>query len=53
MLAQRLTTILPAMSLAEAIDTAPISRIVGLTSRDSPWRPAWGSPRPPMPPAQT
>jgi magnesium chelatase family protein len=31
MLARRLTTILPAMSLAEAIDTTRIHRVAGLT----------------------
>jgi predicted ATPase with chaperone activity len=32
MLARRLTTILPAMSLAEAIETTRIHRVAGLTS---------------------
>jgi magnesium chelatase family protein len=31
MLARRLTTILPAMTLAEAIETTRIHRVVGLT----------------------
>jgi predicted ATPase with chaperone activity len=31
MLARRLTTILPAMSLAEAVETARIHRVAGLT----------------------
>ena len=30
MLAQQLTTILPAMTLAEAIETTPIHRVTGL-----------------------
>jgi magnesium chelatase family protein len=31
MLARRLTAILPAMTLAEAIETTPIHRVAGLT----------------------
>jgi magnesium chelatase family protein len=31
MLVRRLTTLLPAMSLAEALDTTPIPRVAGLT----------------------
>ncbi len=31
MLARRLTTILPAMTLAEAIDTTRVHRVAGLT----------------------
>ena len=37
MLARRLTTILPAMSLAEALDTIRIHRAAGRTSECSSW----------------
>jgi predicted ATPase with chaperone activity len=37
MLARRLTTILPAMTLAEALETIRIHRVTGRTSRGSPW----------------
>jgi hypothetical protein len=33
MLARRLTTILPAMALAEALDTTRLPRVAGLTGR--------------------
>ena len=33
MLARRLTTILPAMTLAEALETTSIHRVAGLTGR--------------------
>jgi magnesium chelatase family protein len=42
MLARRLTTILPTMSLAEALETTHILRVVGLTGG----RPAVVTPRP-------
>jgi magnesium chelatase family protein len=37
MLARRLTTILPAMTLAEAIDTTRIPRVAGRTSARTAW----------------
>jgi magnesium chelatase family protein len=37
MLARRLTTILPAMTLAEAIATTRIHRVAGLTSARTAW----------------
>src|SRR5262245_4695171 len=37
MLARRLTTILPAMSLAEAIETTHIHRLAGLTGDRAAW----------------
>jgi magnesium chelatase family protein len=37
MLARRLTTILPAMTLAEAIETARIHRVAGLTGDRTAW----------------
>src|SRR5882724_12014854 len=37
MLARRLTTILPAMTLAEAIETTRIHRVAGLTSARTAW----------------
>jgi predicted ATPase with chaperone activity len=41
MLARRLTTILPAMTLAEAIETTRIHRVAGLTGDRTRWsRPA-------------
>jgi predicted ATPase with chaperone activity len=49
MLARRLTTILPAMTLAEAIETTRIHRIVGLTGD----RTAWVTTRPCRAPHQT
>jgi magnesium chelatase family protein len=42
MLARRLNTLLPAMTLAEAIETTRIHRIAGLTGD----RTAWGTTRP-------
>src|SRR5499426_1203185 len=42
MLARRLTTILPAMTLAEAIETTRIHHVAGLTGD----RTAWVTPRP-------
>jgi magnesium chelatase family protein len=42
MLARRLTTILPAMTLAEAIETTRIHRVAGLTGD----RTAWATTRP-------
>src|SRR5512132_1835150 len=42
MLARRLTTILPAMTLAEAIETTRIHRVADLTGN----RPAWVTTRP-------
>jgi magnesium chelatase family protein len=42
MLARRLTTILPAMTLAEAIETTRIHRVADLTFD----RPAWVTTRP-------
>ena len=49
MLAQRLTTILPAMTLAEAIETTRIHRIAGLTGD----RAALGTTRPSRAPHHT
>jgi predicted ATPase with chaperone activity len=40
MLARRLTTILPAMTLAEAIKTMRIHSVVGLTGDRRPWSPS-------------
>jgi magnesium chelatase family protein len=37
MLARRLTTILPAMTLAEAIETTRIHRVAGLTGARTAW----------------
>jgi magnesium chelatase family protein len=37
MLARRLTTILPAMSLAEALETTRIHRVAGLTGDRTAW----------------
>ena len=37
MLARRLTTILPAMTLTEAIDTTRIHRVAGLTGDRTAW----------------
>jgi len=37
MLARRLTTILPAMTLADAIETTRISRVAGLTGTAPTW----------------
>jgi magnesium chelatase family protein len=37
MRARRLTTILPAMTLAEAIETTRIHRVAGLTSARAAW----------------
>jgi magnesium chelatase family protein len=37
MLAQRLTTILPAMTLAEAMETTRIHRVAGLTGARAAW----------------
>jgi magnesium chelatase family protein len=37
MLARRLTTILPAMTLAEAIETTRIHRVAGLTGNRTAW----------------
>ena len=37
MLARRLTTILPAMTLAEAIETTRIHRVAGLTGDRTAW----------------
>jgi magnesium chelatase family protein len=49
MLARRLTTILPAMSLAEALETTRIHRVAGLTGD----RTAWVTTRPFRAPHQT
>jgi magnesium chelatase family protein len=49
MLARRLTTILPAMPLAEALDTTCIHRVAGLTGA----RTVWVTARPCRPPPQT
>jgi magnesium chelatase family protein len=46
MLARRLTTILPAMTLAEAIETTRIHRVAGLTGDRTAWvttRPCYAS----------
>jgi predicted ATPase with chaperone activity len=37
MIARRLTTILPAMILAEALDTTCIHRVAGLTGNRTAW----------------
>ena len=37
MLARRLTTILPAMTLAEALETTRIHRVAGLTGARTAW----------------
>jgi magnesium chelatase family protein len=49
MLARRLTTILPAMTLAEALETTRIHRVAGLTGD----RTAWVTTRPFRAPHQT
>jgi magnesium chelatase family protein len=49
MLARRLTTILPAMTLAEALETTRIHRVAGLTGG----RTAWVTTRPFRAPHQT
>jgi magnesium chelatase family protein len=49
MLARRLTTLLPAMTLAEAIETTRIHRVAGLTGD----RTAWVTTRPCRAPHQT
>jgi magnesium chelatase family protein len=49
MLARRLTTILPAMTLAEAIETTQIHSVAGLTGD----RTAWVTTRPCRAPYQT
>jgi magnesium chelatase family protein len=49
MLARRLTTILPAMTLAEAIETTRIHRVAGLTGD----RTAWVTTRPRRAPHHT
>jgi predicted ATPase with chaperone activity len=38
MLARRLTTIVPAMILAEALETTRMHRVAGLTSHPVRWR---------------
>jgi len=50
MLARRLTTILPAMTLAEAIETTRIHRVAGLTGARTALRPTrFAPPSTPVP----
>jgi predicted ATPase with chaperone activity len=49
MLARRLTTIFPAMTLAEAVDTTRLPRVAGLTGA----RTRWSRPVHFVPPPQT